>query len=198
MIARIVCAAAVGTVVTLLLLYAMQALIRNETSRVEFREAPRFELASIRIEPDPPPEVETLPLQDLKPPVVRPPARPGIQRLEPTRTTRPVTGRPSPPVIDRPAPTGAYDQPLVTVMSVATAYPSGAIRDGREGVIVQFDVLADGSVSNVAVIDASHPAFESSALIAMSRFRFKARVVDGVPEPTVGLQRRFVYQMERG
>lgn len=200
MITRIACAAVSGTVVTLLLLFFMQALIRYERPGVEPRGTPFFELASVRILRDPPPEVEPLPFQKLKPPVVPPTARPGVRIFfEPVYPTWPTASPPLLPEIEPPVATGEYDRPLVTVMAVEPAYPFRASQDEREGfVTVRFDVLADGSVTNVAVIEASHPIFVASAIDAISRFRFKARMVSGVPQPSVGLQRRFVYRMERG
>ena len=62
---------------------------------------------------------------------------------------------------------------------------------------VRFDVNADGTVSNVTVMDSSSHVFERAAIKAARKFRFKARVVDGVPQPSYGLQNRFVFKMER-
>jgi len=60
---------------------------------------------------------------------------------------------------------------------------------------VQFDVDADGRVINVAVIEATHPAFARPAMRAAERFRYKARVADGVPVVTPGLRYRFRFEL---
>jgi protein TonB len=68
---------------------------------------------------------------------------------------------------------------------------------GIEGwVTVQFDVLPDGTVGNVTVIESSNRSFERSAIQAAGRFRFKARVVDGVPQTSTGVQYRFRFELD--
>ena len=62
---------------------------------------------------------------------------------------------------------------------------------------MQFDVNPDGTVTNVTVVESSSKIFERAAIKAAQKFRFKARVVDGVPQPSYGLQNRFVFKMER-
>jgi len=92
---------------------------------------------------------------------------------------------------------GFSDGPLVAIVRVAPTYPSGLSARAIEGwVTVIFDVLPDGSVTNIAVLDSSHTGFERSAVRAASRFRFKARVVGGVPQPSSGIQYRFTYEMD--
>jgi protein TonB len=90
------------------------------------------------------------------------------------------------------------DGPLVTVVRVEPAYPPAASGRNLEGfVTVQFDVNPDGTVTNVTVVESSSKIFEKAAIKAAQKFRFKARVVDGVPQPSYGLQNRFVFKMER-
>ncbi len=90
------------------------------------------------------------------------------------------------------------DGPLVAMVRVSPTYPARAEQMGLEGwVLVQFDVLADGTVSNVSIVDSSHSVFETSARRAAERFRFKAKVIDGVPIGTSGIQNLFTFQMEK-
>jgi periplasmic protein TonB len=199
MIARIACATATGVTVTLLLLFLMQLLIRFDTPLPGAAREPLFRLASVRIKVDPPVKEETNHYEQLKHPVKPTPARPGLPVFVPL-----VPGLPSgvparPPVIETALPAVHYDAPLVTVMAVEPDYPMRASEEGLEGfVTVRFDVQANGEATNFRIVAASHPLFERSAVKAMSRFRFRARVVDGVPQPSYGLERRFVYRMERG
>lgn len=91
----------------------------------------------------------------------------------------------------------ASDGPLVAMMRVQPAYPAVMAQRGLEGwVLVEFDVLADGNVSNVRIVESSHGGFEDAALRAAQRFRFKARVVDGIPRATNGLRNLFRFEME--
>lgn len=90
------------------------------------------------------------------------------------------------------------DGPLVTIVRVSPTYPTSMSTRGIEGwVTVQFDVLPDGSVGNVTVIESSNRSFERSAIQAAGRFRFKARVVDGVPQMSTGLQYRFRFELDK-
>jgi len=92
-----------------------------------------------------------------------------------------------------------HDGPLVAMIRVEPAYPIRASTLGLEGfVTVRFDVNSDGSVSNVSVLESSHSVFEQAAIKAARKFRFKARVVDGIAQPTFGVQNRFVFRMESG
>lgn len=108
------------------------------------------------------------------------------------------TGSPVPPShVDETMDIRASDGPLVAMMRVQPAYPVGMAQRGVEGwVLVEFDVLSDGNVSNVRILESSHRGFEDAALRAAQRFRFKARVVDGVPRATNGLRNLFRFEME--
>lgn len=91
----------------------------------------------------------------------------------------------------------ASDGPLVAMMRVQPAYPGDMAQRGVEGwVLVEFDVLPDGTVNNVRILESSHRGFEDAALRAAQRFRFKARVTDGVPRATHGLRNLFRFEME--
>ena len=199
MIARIACATASGVTVTLLLLFLMQLLIRFDTAPPGPAHEPLFRLASVRIKVDPPAKEETNRYEQLKHRVEPTPARPGLPVFEPLEPVLLPGTRTLPPVIETELPTGNYDAPLIAIMSVEPVYPVRASEQGLEGfVTVRFDVQANGEATNITVVDASHALFERSAVKAMSRFRFKARVVNGVAQPSYGLERRFVYRMERG
>lgn len=91
------------------------------------------------------------------------------------------------------------DGPLVAVVRVQPVYPATAQARGLEGwVLVEFDVRQDGQVANVRVVESSSRIFEKAALRAAYRFRFKPRVVDGVPQPTSGLRNLFRFELQGG
>jgi protein TonB len=80
---------------------------------------------------------------------------------------------------------------------VKPTYPPVAAARGLEGhVLVQFDVLSNGTVSNISVVESSHALFERAAIAAARSFRFKARVVDGVPLLSTGVQYQFRFELE--
>jgi len=89
------------------------------------------------------------------------------------------------------------DSPLVSIVRVQPVYPPRATTLGLEGfVTVGYDVSPAGSVMNVVVLNSSHPIFEKAAMDAAYRFRFKPRVVDGLPTGTTGMRNRFRFEME--
>lgn len=88
------------------------------------------------------------------------------------------------------------DGPLIVIVRVQPAYPAIAAQRGLEGfVLVEFDVLVDGTVGNITVVDSSNSIFERSAMQAAKRFRFKARVIDGEPLVTSGVRYKFRFEM---
>jgi len=199
MIIRYACAATTGTFVTLALFYVMQSLITIERFEPP-PDRPRFELEMWRTVKDTDVIVRDLEFfEELKKPVPVDPSGPEL--------TNPGTGTgifiPTGEVTH---PTTAIDTfgifidgPLVTVVRVEPAYPAAASGKNLEGfVTVRFDVNANGTVTNVTVVESSSKVFERAAINAAQKFRFKARVVDGVPQPSYGLQNRFVFKMERG
>jgi protein TonB len=89
------------------------------------------------------------------------------------------------------------DGPLMVMVRVQPDYPLVAEQRGLEGcVVVRFDVTASGTVSNVAVVESSNAIFERAAIAAARNFRFKARVVDGVPLTSTGVQYQFRFELE--
>ena len=103
-----------------------------------------------------------------------------------------------------PAPVSKYtgpgitlgDGPLVSLVRPSPVYPARALQQGLEGwVIVEFDVLADGSVANIGVVESSDRIFENSARRAAAKFRFKPHVVEGIPQITTGVRNIFRFHM---
>ncbi len=89
--------------------------------------------------------------------------------------------------------------PVPTVM-VQAAYPHRALSRGIEGYVdVAFDVTETGATTNVRVISA-HPenVFDRAAVRAVQNWKFAPVVVDGTPQPYMGLRRRVVFELEKG
>ena len=199
MLFRYVRAVLSATAVTFGLIWVMQALVQTGPQTV-VEPGPRGTLGIAEVREDS--EIERdRPPEPLPPPAEPPPIRPP-QEFE---TTEPGGGLTVPPPPDTPGPTShgplfatVGDGPLVAVVRVQPDYPPRASQQGLEGwVIVEFDVTAAGTVENVRVIESSHGVFERAAIRAAERFRYRARVVDGVPQPTRGLRNRFRFEMER-
>lgn len=90
------------------------------------------------------------------------------------------------------------DGPLVSLIRVSPTYPVRAAQAGLEGwVLVQFDVLADGTVANITIVDSSDLIFHDSARDAAARARYRPQIVQGVPQVTRGVQNIFRFQMNK-
>jgi protein TonB len=98
------------------------------------------------------------------------------------------------PTFERP---GITDGPLMTIYKVSPSYPARAILNGTSGhVTVSYDVMANGTVANVVVLESSNRLFEAAAIEAAYRFRYKPRIVEGIAQETYGLRNRFVFRMD--
>jgi protein TonB len=190
-------AVASSSAVTLALFYVMHLLIYLQPgAAIDPRIRHNLDwVAAPRVE-DPPIVEEWTLDKDLIPP----PPLPDTPRtdLSGDRTISVPSADPVPPAPETDG-LGQFlsDGPLVSVVLVQPAYPAIAQTQGLEGfVIVQFDVGANGGVSNVRVVESSNRVFEKSALAAAKRCRFKPRVVDGVPIATAGVRQMFRFEME--
>ncbi len=196
MFANFATAISSSTFVTLALLYVMNLLIGVQPQVVVEPTSP-WTIEWVRIpEPEEPPDtIDPLPNRDF----VQPPAPPVAEA--PGNSDK-VTGyRPpqaTPPPVMKYTGEGVTlgDGPMVSLVRPSPVYPARALEEGLEGwVIVQFDVLADGTVTNVAVVESSDRIFEKSARRAAAKFRYKPRVIEGVPQATTGVRNIFRFHM---
>jgi len=199
MFARYASAVTSGTFVTLALLYVMQALITAPSGDVDILDPGPFTIGRTVIERPVEEQVLQEKFEDIKDPVDLTPPRPGPESDGNTVGVR-LTSAPS-PVVSKFGGLGSVmqDGPLVAIVRVSPVYPVRASEQGLEGYVdVQFDITRDGIVTNVSVIASSHRLFEKAAINAAKKFRFKARVVDGIPQASFGVQNRFRFKMEHG
>ena len=197
MFARYASAVTTGTFVTFGLLFVMQLLITLQPL-VQIEDRPHSFLTFTK-------EIIEKPVQprDRIPPREKltktelPPARPH-HREDTGAVGVHLPAPPQPGAIAGLVGAGAYtDGPLVVLVRVAPVYPARALARGLEGsVVVQFDVSADGQVAGVMVIESSNSVFDSAAVKAAQRFKFKPRVVDGVALATYGIQNRFRFNLD--
>lgn len=197
MFARYASAATTGTFVTFGLLFVMQLLISLQPG-AQTEPTPGIPVDWIKLDvPDTPvvPRDELVDKKKLTEAEV-PPARPrtsgGHEPLSvPTKT-------PAPPAGTGLAPIGVFtDGPLVALVRVSPVYPARALTNEIEGyVVVQFDVLADGQVTNIVIIESSNSVFDSAAIKAAERFKFKPRVVEGRALESYGIQNMFRFRLD--
>ena len=186
-----------STVVTVALLYVMNMLISIQPSAiVEPREWDILPWVHVPPPEDPPKTIDDMPDKKfIEPPLPPTSKAPGDPKTGPGYSLPPA---PPPPVREF---SGAgiqmQDGPLVALVRVSPTYPVRAQQAGLEGwVLVQFDVLPTGNVTNIQVVESSARVFENAARNAAARFRYKPRVIDGVALETRGIQNLFRFHME--
>ncbi len=200
MLGRYVISIVVGSAVTVSLLFVMQLLIvtgkqaltdPRERHKLEFVRVKRNENLNVEdIIPEKPPKPpETppeTPPQDMD--NVNPDA-PTINVAPPTVTANTDIGGPGGMNIAE----GDY----LPIVRVAPVYPARALSRGLEGFVdLSFTVTTTGSVENPIVLQSTSSLFERAATRAVLKFKYKPRVVDGVPVSVPGVKTRISFQLE--
>lgn len=182
--------------ITLALLYLMFLLIDIE--QVELKPIQTFGPISWVKEPESDP---VKPIVAKPPKPVTPDQAPTLEKSEPDLDIRinpdisPIAGytpqrRKGLPQIT--------DQQLMRIFGQPGQYPNRAIQRGIEGyVIVGFSVDQAGQVFDAFVIEsAPEGIFERSALKAIKKFKYRAKMVNGKAVSTDGQQYLFSYKLD--
>jgi protein TonB len=197
---RMALALPAAALIALLLFRLMHALISSgegmdgasvRGGTLDFIRAAREEMVQTR-----PPTAVPEP-----PEVAEPPPRPPMQTGEPVESPQPRIEMPvadfqwSGSGVGYPVGFGhdgdGVDSDVVPLVRVDPQWPREALLSGAEGwVLIEFTILEDGSVADARVIESSPGRlFERSALRAISRWRFRPRIVDGEPLQRLARQR---------
>lgn len=80
---------------------------------------------------------------------------------------------------------------------ITPQYPPRAMEEKIEGyVLVEFTVTTEGDAAGIVILDRQpSDIFNASAIEAMERFRFRPRVMDGIPMEAPGAQYTFNYEL---
>ena len=90
--------------------------------------------------------------------------------------------------------------PLTLLSGKGPSYPEGLKDSGVEGhVVLRYDVSAAGEVINIRVVE-SEPlgVFESAARETLSSWRFSAKVVDGLAQPSQNVLSTISFRLSDG
>ena len=89
------------------------------------------------------------------------------------------------------------DGEYLPLVRMEPQYPRRAQERGIEGwVTVEFTVTEDGTVADPFVLEAEpENIFNRAAIKAVLRFKYKPKVVNGVPQAVEGVRTRFTFQM---
>ena len=200
MLGRYAFSVVIGVVVTLSLLFVMHLLIvtgkqaltkPRDRANLEFVRVKRNE--SLNVEdftpekpPKPPETPPETPPQDMD---NMDPDAPTINIAPPTVATNTDIGGPGGMNIAE----GDY----LPIVRVAPVYPARALSRGLEGYVdMSFTVTTTGTVRDPIVMFSTSSLFERAALRAVLKFKYKPRVVDGVPVDVPGVKTRITFKIE--
>ncbi|MGI2069998.1 TonB family protein [Shewanella baltica] len=164
-----------SALITLGLFVFMAQLINNpQTVTGQASDAPQINILMAERTPIPPKE-------KTKPEPPKPiPARERVSVHG--ETSESLTFTPETFMPEMPTQTTLYTQSAMTaealpVVQVSPRYPIDAAQSGKEGyVVVGFDITADGTVSNVRVLDANPKrVFDKAALSAVQNWKYKPK-----------------------
>jgi protein TonB len=200
MLGRYVTSILVGAVVTISLLFVMQLLIvtgkqaltdPRERHKLEFVRVKRNENLNIEdIIPDKPPKPPETP------PETPPQDMDNVNPDAPTINIAPPTVLASTD-IGGPGSMNIAEGDYLPIVRVAPVYPARALSRGLEGFVdLSFTVTAAGTVKDPIILQSTSSLFERAATRAVLKFKYKPRVVDGVPVSVSGVKTRISFQLE--
>ena len=200
MLGRYALSITVGIAVTLSLLFIMQLLIEHAEDAI-VKDRTRYELDFVRIKRN-----ETLNTEDLtpekpqKPPELPPEVPPqDLDNIDPSAPTINIAPPPASTNIDIGGPGGMNiaEGDYLPIVRVAPIYPARALSRGVEGYVdMSFTVTTAGTVKDPIVEYSTSSLFERAATRAVLKFKYKPRVVDGVPVEVVGVKTRISFRIE--
>ena len=190
----------IGVVVTLSLLFLMQVLIATgkqaltkprDRAKLEFVRVKRNEALNTEdFTPEKPP----------KPPETPPETPPqDMDNIDPSAPTINV----APPQvaaetsIGGPGGMNIAEGDYLPIVRVAPVYPARALSRGLEGYVdMSFTVTTTGTVKDPVVMFSTSSLFERAAIRAVLKFKYKPRVVDGVPVEVPNVKTRITFKIE--
>ena len=200
MLGRYIFSVVIGVIVTLSLLFVMHLLIATGKAALT-KPRDRAQLDFVRVRRNENLNVEDFtPEKPPKPPETPPetppqdmdnvdPEAPSINVAPPEVTANTDIGGPGGMNIAE----GDY----LPIVRVAPVYPARALSRGLEGYVdMEFTVTTTGTVKDPRVIFSTSSLFERAAERAVLKFKYKPRVVDGVPVEVPGVKTRITFQIE--
>lgn len=192
-----------GTAAAILLLHAglLFALVQFDVVPIHKKAPPPLVVTLVPepVAPPPaPPEQKVQPVKKIEqqavapPPLVKvaaPPPVPVVTVPEPPPPQATVAApAPASPAVDT-APVALPDVRLATLSTTPLRYPVESRRRHEEGTVrLRLIITADGAVKDVSVSRSSgFERLDKAALEAVRKWRFKARVRDGVAVEAIGL-----------
>lgn len=200
MIGRYAFSVVIGTVVTLSLLFVMHLLIASGKAALT-KPRDRANLEFVRVRRNESLNVEDFtPEKPPKPPETPPETPPqDMDNMDPNAPSINV----APPQvaantdIGGPGGMNIAEGDYLPIVRVAPVYPARALSRGLEGYVdMEFTVTTTGTVEDPVVLFSTSSLFERAATRAVLKFKYKPRVVDGLPVRVPGVKTRITFQIE--
>lgn len=203
----------VGVIVTLALFYLMQYLIQTSGSALTDDKIGNL-VDFVRVKQDQ--QVETKKRQPKKPPPPdEPPPEVPPQNFNVNVDTTGFSMSGVDTGIDISVGSGGFgisDGEYLPIVKVQPQYPRRALSRGMTGwVIVEFTVTEQGTVADPVVVsncgwiknarnegdcfDSPNGVFDSAAIKAAEKFKYKPKVIDGNPVATAGVQNKITFEL---
>jgi len=190
----------IGVVVTMSLLFLMQVLIATGKQALT-KPRDRAKLEFVRVKRN-----ESLNTEDFTPekppkPPETPPETPpqdmdNVDPMAPTINVAPPTVA-SETSIGGPGGMNIAEGDYLPIVRVAPVYPARALSRGLEGYVdMAFTVTTTGTVKDPVVVFSTSSLFERAAIRAVLKFKYKPRVVDGVPVEVPNVKTRITFKIE--
>ena len=200
MVGRYAFSILIGVIVTMSLLFLMQVLIATGKQALT-KPRDRAKLEFVRVKRN-----EALNTEDFTP--EKPPKPPETPPETPPQDMDNID--PSAPTISVAPPTVATDTSIggpggmniaegdyLPIVRVAPVYPARALSRGLEGYVdMAFTVTTTGTVKDPVVMFSTSSLFERAAIRAVLKFKYKPRVVDGVPVEVPNVKTRITFKIE--
>ena len=200
MLGRYVFSIVTGVAITLSLLFVMQLLIATgkgalttprERAQLDFVRVKRNENLNVQdVVPEKPPKPPETPPET--PPQDMDNIDPDAPSIDIARPTIDTAGD-----IGGPGGMNIAEGDYLPIVRVAPVYPSRALSRGLEGFVdMSFTVTTAGTVKDPIVLQSTSSLFERAATRAVMKFKYKPRVVDGVPVEVPGVKTRITFELE--
>lgn len=197
---RYIISIVVGSIVTISLLFIMQLLIvTGKQALTDPRE--RHKLEFVRVKRNENLNVEdVVPEKPPKPPETPPETPP--QDMDNINPDAPKINIAPPQVqsagdIGGPGGMNIAEGDYLPIVRVAPVYPARALSRGLEGYVdMSFTVTTTGTVKDPLVVFSTSSLFERAAIRAVLKFKYKPRVVDGVPVEVPNVKTRITFRIE--
>lgn len=189
-----------GAVVTVILLYIMQAVIAIDKNPLN--EAPKIRIMEfVRLIEDVPAEIRRDQMEPPPPVDELPPDIPEVEHdMSGVGSDVSEWQFETPDLGLGQLGSGGWSQDgeYMPWFKPEPEYPTRALQRGITGyVIVKFDVTAEGTVENPVVVEAKPPGiFDRSAIRAALKFKYRPKILNGEPVRVRDVHNRIIYELD--